>query len=320
MTMLLNQLLVIAAAIAAYAIANPACAQISNPPRNPVRTAAFERTESTATVQAVQFKRRPARVGDKTEQDILLKSKMSTVHRQSNKLHEKTHVEMEARQKREVTVKAVHDGRASTVLVHYHGAGMVVESRGENAESEDKAEPIVGKAYLCCREGGLKGNLRVTYEDGTLPPMDEYEIVSRHMETIGQANPLADFLAGRTVKIGETLEVPRQVAAKLLNLDFEFGEMSRFDLKLETTEQKDGLLHAVFLALIEAESSGSSQMRMQVEGPLVVEANSCRAVNVDLIGPIGMSETRGSYSTVYQVIGTGQLRMSIESKYNDAKR
>jgi hypothetical protein len=33
-----------------------------------------------------------------------------------------------------------------------------------------------------------------------------------------------------------------------------------------------------------------------------------------------MSETRGSYSTAYQLIGTGQLKTSIESAYRDAKR
>jgi hypothetical protein len=77
---------------------------------------------------------------------------------------------------------------------------------------------------------------------------------------------------------------------------------------------------AVFLARVEAASSDSSQMRLQVEGPLVLQLDTCRAVRVDLSGPIGMSETRGSYSTAYQMIGTGQLKMRIASTYRDAAR
>ena len=56
------------------------------------------------------------------------------------------------------------------------------------------------------------------------------------------------------------------------------------------------------------------------EGPLVIDVATCRAQKISLVGPIGMSETRGSYSTAYQVIGTGKLQMSIASTYRDAKR
>jgi hypothetical protein len=57
-----------------------------------------------------------------------------------------------------------------------------------------------------------------------------------------------------------------------------------------------------------------------VEGPLVMQIDSCRAVQLALSGPIGMSETRGSYSTAYQLMGAGQLKTSIESLYRDAGR
>jgi hypothetical protein len=61
-------------------------------------------------------------------------------------------------------------------------------------------------------------------------------------------------------------------------------------------------------------------MRLELDGPLEVEANTCRAAKVDLTGPIAMSETRGSYSTSYQVIGTGQLKVSARSTYRDGPR
>jgi hypothetical protein len=98
-----------------------------------------------------------------------------------------------------------------------------------------------------------------------------------------------------------------------------FGEVTNFELTLQKIESQDGSQCGVFLANVEAAANGASQMRLQVQGPLVVQADSCRAVRVDMDGPIGMSETRGSYSTAYQVIGTGHLQTSISAKYGEAQ-
>jgi hypothetical protein len=67
-------------------------------------------------------------------------------------------------------------------------------------------------------------------------------------------------------------------------------------------------------------ANGATQMRLEVDGPLVVDVATCRAQKMALSGPIGMSDTRGSYSNAYQMIGTGKLNMSIASTYRDAKR
>ena len=77
---------------------------------------------------------------------------------------------------------------------------------------------------------------------------------------------------------------------------------------------------AVFFANVEAISTDASQMRLQVEGPLVVQVDTCRTARISLIGPIGMSETRGSYSTAYQVIGTGRLQVNMASAYRESRR
>jgi hypothetical protein len=188
------------------------------------------------------------------------------------------------------------------------------------AETPHATQPIAGKTYLCRRENGSEGPLVITDAAGNIPPQDEYEIVAQHMELVGRANPLGEFLAGKTVAVGETIEVPRDLAGKLFQLGDQFGDVIRFELTLEKMQMHEGAARAHFLARIEAASSGASQMRMQVEGPFVVEADTCRAVHVDLTGPIGMSESRGTYSTAYQVIGTGQLKTRIASEYRDAKR
>ncbi len=103
------------------------------------------------------------------------------------------------------------------------------------------------------------------------------------------------------------------------NLGDKFGEVTHFELTLRKVSVENGAKCAEFLANVEAAANGASQMRLQVEGPLVVQADTCRAVRVDLDGPIGMSETRGSYSTSYQVIGTGHLKTSVAATYREAQ-
>jgi hypothetical protein len=186
--------------------------------------------------------------------------------------------------------------------------------------AEKKPQPVAGKTYLCQRLPGKDGGLNITDEAGHIPPTDEYEIVAQQMEMVGRPNPLAEFLAGKSIAMGQTIELPRGVAGKIFNLGEQFGEVTKFELKLNDVSSTDGHARAKFVARVEAASNNASQMRMQMEGPLVVEVDTCRAVNLSLSGPIAMSETRGSYSTSYQVIGTGTLKTHIASVFRDAGR
>jgi hypothetical protein len=180
-------------------------------------------------------------------------------------------------------------------------------------------QPVQGKTYLCHREPGDDGALIVTDETGSSPPADEYEIVSQQMEMVGRPNPLAKFLSGRTVTVGEKLTLPKEVAAQIFNLSNKFGEVTQFTLTLQKAEHEGSARQAVFLASVEAASSDASQMRLQVDGPLLVQVDTCRATSIGLVGPIGMAETRGTYSTSYQVIGTGRLQLKIASEYREAQ-
>ncbi|HEX3600935.1 MAG TPA: hypothetical protein VHU84_12375, partial [Lacipirellulaceae bacterium] len=181
------------------------------------------------------------------------------------------------------------------------------------------SQPVQGKTYLCRREPGENGKLIVTDEAGNPPPTDELDIVAPQMDMVGRPNPLGEFLGGRTVAVGDKLELPRELANKVFNLGEKFGKVTHFTLILKNVCVENGVQCAEFSANVEAASSGASQMLLQVQGPLAVQVDTCRAVRVDVNGPIGMSESRGSYSTAYQVIGTGHLQTSIAAVYREAQ-
>jgi hypothetical protein len=292
-----------------------------------VEAASFNRPPREAARQTVHFARRAARVGDEVEQTVSMEMRLATAMRRGSELAERNHTAIRSRNQRTMTTTEVEAGRAVAVRLQYAAATKTFAT-AEDGDAKSIAnglddtppttQPVAEKTYFCSREPGDDGRLVITDVAGSIPPMEEYEIVAQHMDMVGRANPLAKFLAGRTIAVGETVEVPKQVADEIFNLGERFGEVTQFELTLTNTKSHDGIECAVFLARVEAASSDSSQMRLQVDGPIVIQAGTCRAVQVDLSGPIGMSETRGSYSTAYQMIGTGQLKMSTACTYRDA--
>jgi hypothetical protein len=303
----------------------PALAVAQQPNTGTIEHAAFRQTSPERATQ--RFQRRPAQVGDTVDQEINLQMRMTTSVRQANELAGQHRNSVTSNQRRVVTTLAVADGRTSAVKVEYQIATKRVtdsdEAKATGAQSTDTAEPaqpVQGNTYICRREPGQDGALIITDENGCRPPSEEYEIVNQQMQMVGRPNPLAQFLAGREIAVGERIDLPKEVANQLFNLGEGFGKVTRFTLTLQKIEPQNGVTCANFKADVEAASSTSTQMRLQVEGPLIVDVETCRAQKISLIGPIGMSQTRGTYSTAYQLIGTGRLEMSIASIYHDAIR
>jgi hypothetical protein len=310
---------------AAVAIAQPI--ETGNAPA--LRQASFEQASRAPVPPSMKFGRYSPRVGDQVEQAVWLQMRLSTSLRQGNQLVTKDHTVMRNEQHRVVTAIDVDGNRTSAVNVHYlkatsqvaHGSkGPQNGTASAQLDSVPVPQPVEGKTYRCRRADGDNPALIVTDADGKTPPSAEYEIVAENMETVGRTNPLADFLANRPVAVGETLELPLEAADRLFNLGERFGAVKRFELTLRDTRVIEGVMCAVFTASIEAASNDSSQMRLQVEGPLVVQIDTCRAVRAELSGPLALSESRGTYSTAHQVIGTGNLTVRVASMYSAAAR
>ncbi len=320
-------------ALRVNAEAQTAVPQAATPPAvaSPIKQASF--THAAAgddAAQTIHFGRQAARVGDRIEQNMSLEMRLKLTMRRENELVGNNQTTVRTKQHRIVVATAVESGMTMAARVQYPEATKQViaaEAASGTAQVSEAvaqypaaAQPVEGKTYLCQREPGENGILQVTDEKGNRPPTEEYDIVAAQMDMIGRPNPLAQFLGGRDVKVGERFELPKDLATKVFNLGDKFGEVTNFELTLQKIESQDGAQCGVFLANVEAAANGASQMRLQVQGPLVVQADSCRAVRVDMNGPIGMSETRGSYSTAYQVIGTGHLQTSISATYREAQR
>lgn len=259
---------------------------------------------------SVTFGKRPSVVGDGLDQTIELETTMRTRKRQSSEVLEEQQRQTGREQRRQVTVGVIEAGRVI-------GAEVTFLQSKEHRDQIEVADPVVGKTYKCVRK---QEELQVFTESGKIPPLDEYKVVAKAMESLGKPNPLADYLVGRQISLGEEITLPNEVAQQVFGLDERLGVVARFVLKLTKIESFEGRLTATFATEVEAVGSGSTQMRLVLAGPLMIECASSRVVSTDLSGPIGMLESRGSLGNTYQIDGTGRLQLKIASRYRDFAR
>lgn len=304
--------------LAAWLVGAATVAVAQQPGELPERPASFERDE----FRTVRFARQLPRIGDQVEQTLSMELRLDSTVRKGKQIVERSATAMCREQHRLVTTSDVADDHTTAVRVRYVAASTKT-GRGKRLRDLDgqapaiAPQPVEGKAYECRRDGD---QLLVTDQQGNIPPIDEFQIVAENMQSLGQPNPLAEFLVGRTVGIGQQIKLPRDVAEQLLGIGGSLGQVDQFVLTLKDVRHIDGAPCAVFKASVGAASNDSSQMRLELEGTLVVQIGTCRAVHADLVGPIGMVETRGSLNHTFQMAGTGRMSVRLASAYRDVAR
>lgn len=258
-----------------------------------------------AAAQSVTFAKQAIAPGDTIEQSVRIEMQLDQTGRRGKEVVEQTQLTQDREQRRSVTATRLEAGRVVEAVVGFSAASTTHNGRSI-------VEPVVGKRYTCRRDGE---SLVITAADGTVPPLPEYKLVSRAMATLGTESALAGFLAGRTVAVGERLELPAELAQKALGFDRSLGEVTRFGLQLKSIDETSPGSTARFDAEIEAIGAGSNQMGLIVGGSFQIEATSCRVVSADLSGPIGMSVVVGGYT----VDAKGRMRLAIASQYHDVR-
>lgn len=279
---------------------------VSTAPAQPpaARVAAYESLDVPRAVRQVTFVKRAAEPGDRVDQQLRVRMEMESTVRQGTQELEKSSTTMIRHQDRTVIAEDVVEGRTVAARVRF-----AKYTRSVNGEQNEP--PVVGKTYLCRR---LKDDtLSVTRDDGSFASPDEFTIVSESMESLGRPNPLADFLAGQTIAVGQTLQVPHELGNALLGTNNSLGTVAKFVLTLRDVVADEGL--AVFDVQMETAGAETTQMRLSVSGQLDIETDSCRTRKMTLAGPLGMATTVGSYSAAYTTYVRGKLQLEMTADH-----
>ena len=275
--------------------------------------ATFETTvNEEQNLASATFTGRTAHVGDQIDQKLLFESSMKTIGRRENEVVEQRQSVLKQRQHRIITAVEIANDRMIEADVRYIVSERELTAGTDSSQTE--TDPVVGHKYHCFRNGTT---LMVTDDQGQLPTLAEYKIVAGNMNSLGEVSPLAEFLVGKTVVVGQQISVPRDVADRLLALGQSLGKVESFHLKLTEIRTIGQVRCAGFEAFLEATDHNEGQMRVQLEGPFAVEIDGCRLVSSDLEGPIGVAKSMLDAGSTFHMTGTGRLRISLQSFYQD---
>ncbi|MCG8449454.1 MAG: hypothetical protein MI725_07740 [Pirellulales bacterium] len=265
--------------------------------------------------QAATFRQEPARVGDRVAQHVNASLDLQTAILQADQLANQSSSALRRQQQRFIEVTEVAEGQVRRAHVKFP------ISRLTSPENEDPQQEIVqsveGKSYNVTRQGD---RLLVTDAAGSIPPLDEFEIVVNSLQTLGLPSPLAKFLLGRTVHLGERLPAPPQIAAQMMGFDNPLGEIQKFEFQLQELRTIDEQPCAVFAARIEATGDHVNPIQVNVAGQVIIQIETCRTVAAELGGPLSMTATERTDQGSFQYSAEGEMHVAIRSQYGHAKK
>jgi hypothetical protein len=183
-------------------------------------------------------------------------------------------------------------------------------------DQQNKADqPVTGKSYVIERRNG---ELAITYQDGSSPPPEELAIVAENMGSFGLPNPIARFFHGRTVRVGQLLELPAELARDLVGFTQTTQSLSKFQLRLVEVRpptNQAASATAVFVIELRADDPEQSGVSMTLDGRMEMETQTCRARAVELSGPVAVSEKHGPAEAQYEVHSQGEIRVAVQANY-----
>ena len=230
--------------------------------------------------------------------------------RQGGQIVQSQNQTIERKQLRELTILNVGDRAPTRARIKFDESSVGLKTADNPSESSPQA--VTGKVYLVARNGE---QLSVTYPDGTSPPEIETAIVTQNMESFGLPNPIANFFHERKMQIGETIQLPNQIARELLGFPDTVQNITQFQLRLTETKTVRGKPCAVFRIRLVADNAEAASLRMDLAGSLVLEIDTCRTVAVQLTGPVGASEMHGPPQGQFEVASQGNIRVAVQSDY-----
>jgi len=260
--------------------------------------------------EEVTFRHKNPVVGEQWANNVQFDMKMKTRYRYPGQDDQETSNHDQQRQLRRLTVLAIQPGYSTRVKVHFEHALRQLGST-EQTDHQWLPQPVAGKTYIVEREN--EEELIVTDDQGNIPTDEELVIVRHSMEAVGRPNPLTNFLSGRTIAIGETVQLPGELAGRFLGSQASGAEAQDMPLKLEEVRDVDGIACGIFSAQLETVTQNGPRASSHMSGHFAVQLETCRIVFVSFRGPVTFRQTRTIANQEYVVEATGFLAVAMRT-------
>ena len=267
-------------------------------------------TAGFASGEEITFVKRPTQVNDTSRQTLRGILKAERTIRQQRQIVDTSKQQLLRNQTRTLTVLDIGpDGIPRTARLRYAESASRIQS--ENRHNVEVTQPVAGNTYLVSRQGE---ELSFRDEAGQPVTKEEQDVLKVHMDAFGKPNPLANFLNGKRLQIGQSIEVPKEVARELLGLTGNEGKTDKLTLRLDRVQPIQGVPCAVFGTILRSTNPETS-MTLIMKGQLTIEVNSCRTRSIALQGPIAISETKGPTQGQFIVSTNGTLDLEVQNEF-----
>lgn len=260
--------------------------------------------------QGYMFHHQIPQVGQQWVQSVYMKMKAKSRIKYPGHQQREVFQLDQRRQNRRLTVLGVQPQSIPRVEVTFESA-LHHTSEDWGAEPHWESQAVHGKTYQVSRENG---RLVVTTPQGTVPSSEELELVQRTMQWVGRGNPIAEFLHGRTVEVGQTLHLPAELARELLGTDTPLNKAQKMPMTLLEVRAIHGALCGIF----EADLENTSQLRVRtsthMRGEFAVELDTCRLVSTAFQGPVTYRLSRSIGGENYVVETAGSLQVATKAQ------
>lgn len=255
----------------------------------------------------LQFTARASHVNDATHQatEMVLAAERSIRHQ--NQIVATSQQKMHRSQDRVVTILKTAEGKPIQARIDYGDSTTRVEASEQR--NVKVIQPIAHKTYFVTRDGD---QLLFANETGKQITEEEDKLLQQQFQNFGKPNPLAEFLDGKRISIGQSIDVPEDVARELLGLTGHDGKTDRLSLRLVDRKAVAESECGVFETILRT-SSDETSMSLLMKGQIVVDPATCQTKAIRLQGPVAISETRGPTEGRFVVSTNGSLQVNLKS-------
>ncbi|HWM92230.1 MAG TPA: hypothetical protein VN493_15805 [Thermoanaerobaculia bacterium] len=175
---------------------------------------------------------------------------------------------------------------------------------------QKEVEPAAGKTFLV-------NATRVTDERGGPADPKAAVQVAGDFALLARAEPFCRFLDGRTVALGETLEIEPGTAGLFLGISEVEEEVQQLALTLREVAPRQGMSAAVFEMQVRSTSRRmeGAVISVQAAGLATVSAD-CRLLSMEMAGPLTIAGSSQEEGKTIDVRGTGRVKMVVRLEYD----
>ena len=260
------------------------------------------------------FHHRPFASGELSNQTVRCDLNLEMAIRQGDKTIDSSSQEVRREQQRQIKIVEIGPKAPTKAIVTYKTSAVSVKQA--DAAPMKSSQPVSGKSYQVTRTGN---ELSITTLDGKAPPANELSLLKANLDAFGLPNPIATFFDGRTMHVGESVDLPIDLAKELLGFQDGVGNISSLKMKLtKLLNTKQGKLAVFDTKLVAKQNKDGVSITLQ--GQLAIEIDSCRTAVVNLSGPVSVDEVRGPKNGQFEVKSQGELKVAVRATYQNAKR